>query len=166
MEPENDKKKRGKGEVDEEFIESGRPNRFSAHNQPSSEAKKNGWKRKQFGRNAIKALLSDTITNKLCADDLEKMKNYFGEELVKSESAGILIAIAQIKKAILTGDTSAFNALMDQSLGRPVQAIAQVDSAGNDLPAVLITAPKGFSLGMLPSNTDGNDSPSDDTSNA
>jgi len=90
-----------------------------------------------------------------------EMKELFGEDLPENFTIGELMAVRQMEKAIKTGDTQAFNALVDQTMGRPVQAIAQTNAEGEDLPAIMLPAlPDGMIIAM-PGNIEGSDSQDD-----
>ena len=64
--------------------------------------------------------------------------------------------LQQMQKSILKADSQSFMALLDRVEGRPVQAIAQTDSDGDDLDSVpvVLNFPKGINF-SLPGNTEG-----------
>lgn len=94
-----------------------------------------GWAKKKL----LKELLNISTGNKIGSgsNDYRKLaSDFFG---IKEEDVTIRMVMdfRQIEKAILKGDTQAYNAIMDRSYGKPVQAIAQTDSEGNDIDADL-----------------------------
>ncbi len=148
-------------EEQEYVVGPGRPPRdkmFAKDRQPSPEAKKNGWKKKKFTRDTIRAMLElpATIPEKM----REELVEIYGEEVVASITNGQLMTLKQMHKAIKNGDTAAFTAVIDQGIGRPVQGVAQTDMSGNDLPGIRVALPAGMKLDF-PSTTEGDEKRSD-----
>ncbi len=102
-------------------------NKFSKDNQPSSEAKSEGHKRKKALKDLADALIS--------GERLDKCKviaDQVGIDLNDNEfTLDIAMTLKQIEKAFDEGDTRAYQAAMDRLLGKPPQQINQVNSTIN-----------------------------------
>lgn len=102
-------------------------NTFSKDNQPSSEVKKEGHKRKRVLKDLAEALISGERLKK-CKVIADKV----GIDLHDSEyTLDISMTLKQIEKAFDDGDTRAYQAAMDRLLGKPPQQINQVTSTIN-----------------------------------
>ncbi len=106
---------------------------FAVQKQPTPEAKSAGWKKKRL----LKDLLELTTRSMFEGSQKDYTKitaTYFGipEEDVSVE---IIMQYRQIEKAIMKGDTIAFNAIMDRAYGKPTQPL----SADEDFGKVKIT---------------------------
>lgn len=90
---------------------------FSKTNQPSSEAKKEGWRK----RNALKDLLSISPTGFFdgsTKDYRTICAKYFGIDK-KEVTNRMIMDFRQIEKAILKADTQAYIAVNDRAFGKP-----------------------------------------------
>lgn len=100
---------------------------FSKDNQPSSQAKSDGHKRKKALKDLADALIS--------GERLEKCKviaKKVGIDLKDGEyTLDIAMTLRQIEKAFDEGDTRAYQAAMDRLLGKPPQQINQVTNMIN-----------------------------------
>jgi len=130
---------------------------FTAANQPTPEAKATGQKRAKFNRDIIRKMLQEPLQMDWASDDGKALIAKYGAK-VKKLPAGVVMTQAQMVKAL--NDTYAFNSVTDQGLGRPVQAIAQTNAAGEDLPQIYVGVPLGLQFN-LPSNTEGTDKKED-----
>lgn len=107
------------------------PKPFSNTNQPSPEAKKAGWAK----RNALRDLLNITTGAKFegsTKDYRELTAKYLGIE-EKYVTVKMVMEFRQIEKAILKGDTIAFNAIMDRAFGKPKQETELTGKDGGSL---------------------------------
>lgn len=129
--------------------------RFTKDNQPSGEKKSEGKKKRKFTRELMKEMLN--MKYKFAEDSALKKQLVaaFGNDIL-DKPIGEVMTLMQMQKAVLKGDTAAFNSIIDQAFGRPAQAIINTDEDGNVLPPVHLTLPKGMNID-LPSNTDGAD---------
>lgn len=96
--------------------------------QPSSEQKKEGWKKKKFSRTVIRELLESKfeLTPKL----RKKLEKSFGP--LDDKTIGELISMRQIEKAINNADTFATTNLLNQAFGQPKQEV-DVTSGGQPI---------------------------------
>lgn len=91
---------------------------FSKDYQPSSKAKKEGWKRKKILRE-----ISETIIGEGEISDLaKKVASFFGVNANEID-VETLADLKQLEKAIKDGDTKAYNSYKDRLRGRPKQQI-------------------------------------------
>jgi len=130
---------------------------FSSTNQPDPEKQKATKAKKRVIKETIRALLETQYKFAPDSQLKKQMVAAFGADVLKKPILEVM-ALQQVQKAILKGDTQAFTALLDRVDGRPVQAIAETDPDGNELEGVPIklTFPKGMKF-ELPSNTEGDD---------
>lgn len=101
----------------EDLKKGNKKTQFSKENQPSSEAKSNGHKRK--------ALLKDISQQFISGDSKEALKElaqYLGIDVdnIDLETA---MHLKQMERALKNGDTKAYNAIMDRILGKPKQTL-------------------------------------------
>jgi hypothetical protein len=101
--------------------------RFTKDRQPSSEAKRKGWSKKK----QLKDLLGIVTGAKFegSAKDYRKLAaNFFG---IREEDVTVKMVMdfRQIEKAILKGDTGAYNAINDRAYGKAPIAINGGDGA-------------------------------------
>ena len=91
--------------------------RFSKDNQPIGEVKSDGKRKKSLLKDIASQLVSGASK-----DALLSLANYLGVEIdaLDIETA---MHIKQMEKALVEGDTRAYNAVMDRIKGRPIQAI-------------------------------------------
>lgn len=129
--------------------------RFTSEIQPDPANISKGIRKKKFTRDLIRQMLNEPFRINKDSELGKKMRELYGDDAFEIP-VGELMTLRQMEKAIATQDTQAFSAVTDQGMGRPVQAIAQTDQAGNDLPAITIALPPGLKLG-LPNNTEGTD---------
>lgn len=129
--------------------------KFSSDYQPSGEAKSKGKQRKKFTREVMKEMLSMKYKFTPESRIKEQLVNAFGAGVLELTVAEVMV-IQQMNKAVLKADTYAFQTVMDQALGRPVQSVANTDPDGNAIPAYKLTLPQGMSI-ELPSNIEGDD---------
>ena len=102
-------------------------NTFSKDNQPSSQAKSDGHKRKKALKDLADALISGERLQK-CKLIAKKV----GIDLKDGEyTLDIAMTLRQIEKAFDEGDTRAYQAAMDRLLGKPPQQINQVTNMIN-----------------------------------
>lgn len=148
----------GSGKSREDLYEVGKnkppkATQFSATNQPDPEKQKETWKKKRFTRDLIKEMLQ--MKYKFTADSQVKQQlvNAYGEEVLDL-SIGQIMTLQQMQKAILKGDTQAYSIVIDQALGKQVQAVQNVDADGNDTRPIMLSIPKGMKFD-LPSNIEG-----------
>lgn len=127
--------------------------RFSSSNQPAPGRIKAGKAKVKFTRELLKQMLS--MPYKFAADSQIKQQliKAYGPT-IENMSVAEVMSLQQMQKAVLKGDTQAFSTLMDQALGRPVQAVAQTDTDGNNVKPVYLSLPKGMDI-SLPENTEG-----------
>lgn len=94
-------------------------NSFSKDNQPSSESKRQGKKRKRLLKDLAQALVT--------GDRLEKCKaiaEKVGLDLTDDEyTLELGMTLKQIERAYDEGDTRAYQAAMDRMLGKPKQYV-------------------------------------------
>lgn len=97
------------------------PKPFTKENQPPPEVKKAGWAR----RKALKELIEFQMCGKLegSKKDYPALTASFYGIDVKDVTIRMIMEFRQIEKAILKGDTGAFNAVMDRAVGKAKQAI-------------------------------------------
>lgn len=126
---------------------------FTSENQPPGELKSAGWKKKKFTRDTIRAMLDLPFKGSKDLDWYKKLVEIFGEEALEGITMGQLMTLRQQQVASENGSTPAYSALIDQSMGRPVQALAQTDVNGNDLPPIALKLPPGMSI-SFPKNTE------------
>lgn len=131
--------------------------RFTKEDQPSGKAKSDGKKKAKFTRSVLKEMLNMNYTFAEDSQLKKQLVQAFGPDVLKL-SVAEMMSLMQMQKAMLKGDTAAYNAVMDQSLGRPAQSIIQTDEDGNAIPGVHLVLPKGMEFN-LPSNIDGHDTP-------
>lgn len=129
--------------------------RFSSTNQPDPAKQKATKAKKKVFRELIREMLNGKYK---FADDSQIKKQLvtaFGPEILNKTTGEIMI-LQQMQKSILKADSQSFMALLDRVEGRPVQAIAQTDSDGDDLDSVpvVLNFPKGINF-SLPGNTEG-----------
>lgn len=129
--------------------------KFTTDNQPTGEAKSNGKKKAKFTRSVLKEMLNLPYKFTEESQLKQQLVKAFGPEAL-SMSVAELMSLMQMQKALLKGDTGAYNSVMDQALGRPAQSIISTDEDGNILPPVRLVLPKGIDI-SLPSNIDGHD---------
>jgi hypothetical protein len=90
---------------------------FTSKNQPSKEAKKQGWRKKLV----LKDIASQIVQGQ-AIDDLKPLAIYLGIE--ESEiDVETLMHLSQMSKAIKEQDTRAYNAVMDRLKGKPKQEV-------------------------------------------
>lgn len=108
------------------------PKPFSKTNQPSNEAKKAGHTRRRL----LKDILNITTGAKFegSAKDYRFLTAKYLGIPENQVSIRMVMDFRQIEKAILKGDTQAYNALMDRGYGKPIHFVAQTDTKGNDVP--------------------------------
>ena len=126
---------------------------FSSTNQPAPGVLKEAHAKKRFSRMVIENILNNKYD---FSDDSQIKKQLvaaFGPEVL-SLTVGEIMTLQQVQKSILKADTQAYGTLIDQALGKQVQAVQNVDGDGNDMRPIYVTAPKGINF-MLPSNTEG-----------
>ncbi|TYP71497.1 hypothetical protein [Aquimarina intermedia] len=94
---------------------------FSKDNQPTGEAKSLGKKKKAL----IKDICAQIITGD-AKESFQGVADYLGLSIeeIDFETA---MHLKQLEKAIKKGDTTAYNAIMDRTKGKPVQAIQMED---------------------------------------
>lgn len=90
--------------------------KFSAANQPSKEKKKAGWAR----RNALKDILNISVNRMFegTKKNYTQLAAAFLGIPVKEVSLRMVMEYRQIEKAVLQGDTSAFEAVYNRAYGR------------------------------------------------
>lgn len=124
--------------------------RFSKENRPD-EAKriagiKKAAEKKRFTRDVMKGML--TINYKFAEGTQLKQQlvHSFGDGILEMSVAEIMV-LQQMQRAILKGDTYAFNSLMDQALGKPMQSVANVDpETGKHVKQVFVIGGKEISF--------------------
>lgn len=90
--------------------------RFTSDNQPSPEAKSQGWTRRKL----LRDLLNGTVKGKTKNLDrwADAIAMYFGID--RSEvTYEMILHYTQFTKAIKKGDTSAYSAVLDRAFGKP-----------------------------------------------
>ena len=104
---------------------------FTSESQPSGEQKSRGWWKKKKGRFLMQALLNldfngtqiDPETQQKQENQIKKQASaYFNipEAFITNE---MIMNMKQMAKAINTGDTQAFNSVMDRAYGKPKEHI-------------------------------------------
>jgi hypothetical protein len=95
---------------------------FGEQKQPSSEAKKAGWARRNRGIELVKNILSLKFKGAKDSDLRKKIAQYFGvpENDITVED---MMIFRQSEKAIKNADTNAFKAIMERGFGAPKQSI-------------------------------------------
>lgn len=104
---------------------------FSKENQPTPEAKKKGWAKKRLLKDIAESIVSGDMK-----DIASKLAKTFGLE-VKEIDLATLADLRQLEKAVKTGDTRAYNAVMDRLRGKPKQSIVTEDRDGNTAPLLI-----------------------------
>jgi hypothetical protein len=101
-------------------IETGVP--FSKENQPSIEAKKEGWAKKKKAFELVQAVLDLSFKGKKGSAIKKMASDYFGisEEDITME---VMLVFRQVEKAIQKSDTKAFTAIMDRAFGKPKERV-------------------------------------------
>jgi hypothetical protein len=129
--------------------------KFTSENQPTGQAKSAGKQKKKFTREVLKEMLN--MPYKFAEDSglKKQLIAAFGKDVLDLP-IGEIMSLMQMQKAVLKGDTAAYNSVIDQALGRPAQAIINTDEDGNVIPGIRLVLPKGMDI-SLPSNTDGSD---------
>lgn len=92
--------------------------KFSADNQPSSEAKSEGLRRYWATRNMVNA-----VAGKFSDDDTDYAgltARYYGVP-VEQVTVKMIMDFRQMEKAIKEGDTRAYKAVNDRAFGRPAE---------------------------------------------
>lgn len=126
---------------------------FSATRQPDPKAISAGMKRRNFTRDVIKEMLNMPYKFTEESQIKKQLVQAFGEGVLELSTAEVM-TLQQMQKGILKADTQAYNVLIEQALGKQVQPVNNVDSDGNDMRPIMLTAPKGMKF-ELPSNTEG-----------
>lgn len=111
--------------------------------QPTSEQKREGWKKKKFSRTVIRELLESqfNLTPKL----RKKLEKFYGP--VDDKTIGELISMRQVEKAINNADTFATTNLFNQAYGQPKQEI-DVTSDGKPIKQNVIELSDGTKLSI------------------
>lgn len=88
--------------------------KFSRDNQPSAQAKKDGWERRKKGMALVRTILSLTMTGETSKTIRRRCADFFGipEQDLTVED---LLHFKQAERAIKSGDTNAYKALLDKS---------------------------------------------------
>ncbi len=95
----------------------GEKTQFGKDNQPSPEAKSDGWRRRRTLQELADALLNTSGINKAKQTAIE-----CGMDLQDDEfTLEVVMTLRQIEKAIKKGDTQAYSAAMDRMKGKPLQ---------------------------------------------
>lgn len=101
---------------------------FSTENQPSPDAKKEGWAKKR----ALKQLAESLIDGQ-SLETSRKIAQKLGLSLDDSDfTFEVILTLRQAIKAMDKGDTSAYNAVMDRMIGKPKQEL-DVTSGGDKI---------------------------------
>ena len=129
--------------------------KFTADNQPPPNTKKDGWMKKKFNRDMIRSMMEAKMN--IIPEELKPdLIKFYGEGIVETLTIGQLITFKQVIKAAEKGDSVAATFIVEHGIGRPVQAVAQSDINGNDLPRIRIGLPNGMTIDF-PSTTEGLD---------
>ena len=107
--------------------------KFTSDRQPSPEAKSEGWKKRRLLRDLADALIEGEQLK-----ELKELANNLGMPLENDEvTLEVAMSLKQVQKALLRGDTKAYNAVLDRLKGKPAQSIDHT-SNGNQITAPLI----------------------------
>ena len=102
---------------------------FSTENQPSPEAKSEGWKRRRTLTELAEALLNNQGIKKAKVTAIE-----CGIDLKDDEfTLEVVMTLRQIELAIKKGNTQAYNAAMDRMKGKPMQSVELTGKDGEQL---------------------------------
>lgn len=126
---------------------------FSSENQPAPGVLKAAHAKKRFSREVIKTMLDGKYDFAPDSQTKQQLIKAFGPDVVNL-TVGEIMTLQQMQKSILKADTQAFATIIDQALGKQVQAVQNVDGDGNDQRPIYLVAPKGMKF-ELPSNTEG-----------
>ncbi len=106
--------------------------RFSSDRQPDPSKQRATKAKKKFHRELMKELLSQKFVFKEGSELKKQLETSFGPRAAKLTS-GEIMALLQIQKAILKGDTVAFKELMNQAYGQPKQALEHSGPGGGPI---------------------------------
>lgn len=97
-------------------------NAFTSDNQPPPEAKAEGWAKRKL----LKDIAAEVIGGE-AADVIKPLALYFGLD-PEALDVETVMHLRQIEKAVNSGDTKAYNAVMDRIKGKAVQQIQMTDT--------------------------------------
>lgn len=96
--------------------------KFTSAKQPSGKNKSLGKRKKKFTTQVYKEILSMPYAFTPDSQIKRQLIKAFGNQIT-GMNIGEVLGLQQIQKAILKGDTPAFNSLMDRAFGKPPQSI-------------------------------------------
>lgn len=128
-------------------------NQFSSTNQPNPKHSAESKARNKFTKDVLRQMLEMPYKFTEDSQIKQQLSRAFGEEILNKSVMEIMV-FQQMQKAILKADSVAFSNLLDRIMGRPVQAVAQTDTEGNDVRPIFLRLPKGMNI-ELPSNIEG-----------
>lgn len=106
-------------------------NPFTTKNQPTGKQKSEGWLKKKLLKDMLG--LSTSANFQGSKTDYRKLTaEYLGIQ-EKEVTIKMVMEFRQIEKAILKGDTSSFNSIMDRAFGRPKQALEHTGQDGKEI---------------------------------
>jgi hypothetical protein len=99
--------------------EDGIATQFTSERQPSPESKSAGHKKKRLLRD-----LADVLVTGKGLENGRKIADSVGVDLIDEDfTLEVMMTLRQIEKALLKGDTQAYNAAMDRLRGKAQQSI-------------------------------------------
>lgn len=125
------------------------PKPFTAENQPSSDAKKEGWLRKKRAQELVKAMLELNFKGDKNTALKKEAAEYFGIN-AKEITVEMLLVYKQTKKAIEESDTQAFNAVMDRAYGKPKEKLEHSGVDDGPIETVFIPSPQAIEYSRIP----------------
>jgi len=103
---------------------------FSSTNQPDPSKSAETKRRKRFTRETLKELLNRRYTFDDASQVKAQLVKAYGEKAVMKMTVMEIATIMQMHKAIIKGDTQAFNSLMVNTFGQPKQPLEHSGPGG------------------------------------
>lgn len=101
-------------------IPGGEKTQFSSLRQPTTEQRKEGWRRKRRGAELARAVLDLYFRGKENSKLKKEAAEYF-DVPIDDISVEAMMLFKQVQRAMERGDTAAFNAVMDRAFGKAKQ---------------------------------------------
>ena len=122
---------------------------FTTENQPSPEAKSNGWLKKKRAQELVKAMLELNFSGSKNAALKKEAADYFGID-AKEITIEMMLLFKQTKKAIDDSDTQAFNAVMDRAFGKPKEKLEHSGPDEGPIETTFIPSPDAIEYSKIP----------------
>lgn len=125
------------------------PKPFTSDNQPTPEAKREGWLKKKRAQELVKAVLELNFQGGKGAALKKEAAEYFGID-AKEITIEMMLLYKQTKKAIDDSDTQAFNAVMDRAFGKPKEKLEHSGPEDGPIETTFIPSPTAIEYSKIP----------------